>query len=159
MIPLPLHKGQALGQLSEGQGSVPRMWVCARAGVGISCRHLFQPLSFTVLGLEGQRRKRGLPGLPLRRVHPHAGHWLCHFLHLLEGFCLLRTTLGSVTHRIGCMVVICQMRKLKHGLAGHLPEEPNLVLAIPKPFLLPKSRSPPNYLFRAHGHMTKKWPT
>lgn len=41
MIQLPLHKGQALGQLSEGQGSVPRMLICVRAGVSMSCHHLF----------------------------------------------------------------------------------------------------------------------
>lgn len=49
--------------------------------------------------------------------------------------------LRSFTHRLGCMVAICQMRKLNTDSVSNLPKGPNLVLAIPKPLFVPISRS------------------
>ena len=64
MIPLSLLEGLALGQLSEGQGSVHRMLIRVRTDVDISCAIHVLTLDFTVWKLEGQGRKPGLPMAP-----------------------------------------------------------------------------------------------
>lgn len=99
---------------------------CVRGRCGYVVIIPFDPwalaLQFTALPLEGQRRKCGLPGHPIKQcrppdrpvlVFPHCLHCL---LHWLEGFCSRRHPSGELHTQNGLYSCHLSNEKTEHRL-------------------------------------------
>lgn len=110
----------SFGAAFWGQGSVPRVLTRVRAGVDISCHHLFSSLILWC-GNKGQRRKEVSQGTPQRSVSLWTGQYsflltACIISYFLEGS-TPRYHVGSLTHGTDCIVAFPPVSKLRHSLS------------------------------------------